>query len=139
MKKYILLICICIIFSCENKSNIDLSLLNGYWEIQSVKQNNKLLKTYPFSGTIDYFELKENKGIRKKVNPNFDGKFIISLHQINFNIINNNNNIIEIEYYDKISVKYKETITKLDSVDLYITNRDNYIYHYKVYEKLNLD
>jgi hypothetical protein len=138
VKKYILLICICIIFSCENKSNIDLSLLNGYWEIQSVKQNNKLLKTYPFSGTIDYFELKENKGIRKKVNPNFDGKFIISLHQINFNIINNNN-IIEIEYYDKISIKYKETITKLDSVDLYITNKDNYIYHYKVYEKLNLD
>ena len=136
MKKIIILICIT--FSCENRSNIDLSLLNGYWEIQSVKQNNKLLKTYPFSGTIDYFELKENKGIRKKVNPKFDGKFITSMHQINFNILYDNN-IVEIEYYDKKSNKYKETITKLDSVDLYITNKDNYIYHYKVYEKLNLD
>jgi hypothetical protein len=160
VKKYILLICICITFSCENSSNIDLSLLNsdwethsvkqnnkllidlsllnGYWEIQSVKQNNKLLKTYPFSGTIDYFELKDNKGVRKKVNPNFDGRFNISMHQISFNIINNND-AIEMEYYDKESIKYKETITKLDSTDLYITNRDNYIYHYKAYEKLNLD
>tara|TARA_B110000261_G_scaffold128228_1_gene143518 strand:+ start:1127 stop:1543 length:417 start_codon:yes stop_codon:yes gene_type:complete len=138
VKKIIILICICITFSCENRSDIDLNLLNGYWEIQSVKQNNKLLKTYPFSGTIDYFELKENKGIRKKVNPKFDGKFITSMHQINFNIIYNND-IVEIEYYDKKSHKYKETITKLDSVDLYITNKDNYIYHYKVYEKLNLD
>jgi hypothetical protein len=60
------------------------------------------------------------------------------MHQINFNIIYNND-IVEIEYYDKKSHKYKETITKLDSVDLYITNKDNYIYHYKVYEKLNLD
>jgi len=138
VKKYILLIYVCVTFSCEDRSNIDLSLLNGYWEIQSVKQDNKLLKTYPFSGTIDYFKLKENKGVRKKVMPNFDGKFITSMHQMNFNIINNND-IIEIEYYEKNTIKYKETITKLDSTDLYITNRDNYIYHYKVYEKLNLD
>ena len=124
MKKIIILICIT--FSCENRSNIDLSLLNGYWEIQSVKQDNKLLKTYPFSGIIDYFEVENGKGLRKKVNPKFDGKFITSMHQINFNIIYNND-IVEIEYYDKKSHKYKETITKLDSVDLYITNKDNYI------------
>ena len=139
MKKTIILFCLCITFSCDEKPSLDISLLNGYWEIQSVKQNNKLLKTYPFSGTIDFFEVNNNKGLRKKVNPKFDGKFITSMHQINFNVYQGDNNKTQIEYYDLNNNKFIETIIKLDSVNLYLTNKDNYIYHYKVYEKLNLD
>ena len=84
MKKIILFICIGLNFSCFEKQEIDISLLDGYWEIQSVKQDNKLLKTYPFSGIIDYFEVENGKGLRKKVMPKIDGKFETSLHKINF-------------------------------------------------------
>ncbi len=124
-------------FSCLEKQEIDISLLNGYWEIQSVKKDNKLLKTYPFSGIIDYFEVENGKGLRKKVMPKIDGKFETSLHKINFNIFQKNGEAT-IEYFDKNNI-YSETIVKLDSTELFITNKENYIYHYKVYEKLNFD
>ena len=67
MKKTLILVTI-LTLSCATKRDIDLSLLNGYWEIQSVTQNNKLLKTYPYSGIIDFFETDGKTGIRKKVN-----------------------------------------------------------------------
>lgn len=61
------------------------------------------------------------------------------MHQINFNVYEGDDNKTQIEYYDFNNNKFVETIIKLDSVNLYLTNKDNYIYHYKVYEKLNLD
>ena len=59
-----------ILSSCE-KSN-KLNYLNGYWEITSVKKNGSKIKNYPFSGTIDYFELNKNlsEGFRKKLSQN---------------------------------------------------------------------
>ena len=112
-------------------------MLNGYWEIQSVKQDNKLLKTYPFSGIVDYFEIENGKGLRKKVMPKIDGKFEASLHKIDFNIFQKNGKTT-IEYIDKNNT-FTETIVKLDSTELFITNKENYIYHYKAYEKLKFD
>ena len=137
MKKIILFIFISLYFSCFEKQVIDISLLNGYWEIQSVKQDNKLLKTYPFSGIIDYFEIENEKGLRKKVMPKIDGKFEASLHKIDFNISQKNGKTT-LEYIDKNNT-FIETIVKLDSTELFITNKENYIYHYKAYEKLNFD
>ena len=137
MKKIILFIFISLNFSCFEKQVIDISLLNGYWEIQSVKQDNKLLKTYPFSGIIDYFEITNGKGLRKKVMPKIDGKFEASLHKIDFNISQKNGKTT-LEYIDKNNT-FIETIVKLDSTELFITNKENYIYHYKAYEKLNFD
>ena len=137
MKKIILFICIGLNFSCFEKQEIDISLLDGYWEIQSVKQDNKLLKTYPFSGIIDYFEVENGKGLRKKVMPKIDGKFEASLHKIDFNISQKNGKTT-LEYIDKNNT-FIETIVKLDSSELIITNKENYIYHYKAYEKLNFD
>ena len=137
MKKITLFIFISLNFSCFEKQVIDISLLNGYWEIQSVKQDNKLLKTYPFSGIVDYFEIENGKGLRKKVMPKIDGKFEASLHKIDFNIFQKNGKTT-IEYIDKNN-NFTETIVKLDSTELFITNKENYIYHYRVYEKLNFD
>ena len=137
MKKIILILYISLHFSCSEKNKTDISLLNGYWEIQSVKQDDKLLKTYPFSGIIDYFVVENGKGLRKKVMPKFDGKFETSLHKINFNVTVLNGETI-IEYFDKNNT-FRETIVQLDSTELFLTNKENYIYHYKVYEKLNFD
>lgn len=134
MKKTLILVTI-LTLSCATDRDIDLSLLNGYWEIQSVTQNNKLLKTYPYSGIIDFFETDGKTGIRKKVNPKFNGKFTISLHQINFNVIKIEENTY-IEYTDSNNIKFKETIKQLDSLNLILTNKDNYTYHYKLYEQI---
>ena len=63
----IIILSFMILSSCNNSRN--LKYLPGYWEISSVKKDNNKIKNYPFSGTIDYFELNENlsQGFRKKV------------------------------------------------------------------------
>ena len=41
-----------------------------------------------------------------------------------------------IEYTDSNNIKFKETIKHLDSLNLILTNKDNYTYHYKLYEQI---
>ena len=137
MKKTLIL-SIFIILSCSKNKEIDISLLNGYWEIQTVTKSSKLLKTYPYSGIIDFFETDGKTGIRKKVSPKLNGKFTVSLHQIDFTVIKAGEKTY-IEYIDSNNIKFKETIEQLDSLNLYISNKDNYKYHYKLYEQIIID
>ena len=137
MKKIYIFLTILIV-SCTNLTDSNLHLLNGYWEIESVTKDDIILKTYTFSNTIDYFELNELSGIRKKVMPRLNGTFMITQHEINFKIISTKNGIINIEYYDNNNT-YEETIIKLNSNKLIITNSENYIYTYKPHEKFDLD
>ena len=121
-----LIIFSCIIYSCDQVNNIN--YLNGYWEINSVTYKGKELKDYPFSNTIDYFEIKDNQGFRKKVKPRIDGNFDITMHQINFELILNEKD--EIIKYGK-GINFKEKILILDSLNLHLENEEGYIYRYK--------
>ena len=40
------------IISCDKQINLD--LINGYWEIVSVSKNNEFVKEYPFSNAVDF-------------------------------------------------------------------------------------
>ena len=121
-----LIVLLYIIFSCNPVNNIN--YLNGYWEINSVTFQGKELKDYPFSNTIDYFEINDNQGFRKKVKPRIDGNFDITMHQINFELIlKEKNKIIK---YGK-GINFKEKILILDSLNLHLKNEEGYIYRYK--------
>ncbi len=116
-----------IINSC-NESR-DIKYLSGYWEISSVSVSGKELKNYPFSGTIDYFILDEkNNGYRKKVKPRLDGNFDITMHEIQFKINKQKNDIYLV--YGK-GENFKEKLVKLDSMKLILRNTDGLIYKYK--------
>ena len=53
------------IISCDKQINLD--LINGYWEIVSVSKNNEFIKEYPFSNAVDFFIIDSlNNGYRKK-------------------------------------------------------------------------
>ena len=132
----------CIILSsCNNSGN--LKYLSGYWEISSVKKDNNKIKNYPFSGTIDYFELNENlsQGFRKKVKPRIDGNFDITIHQINFNIDVEKKYLsifkFDLNFSNSIKLIYgqgenfTENIVKIDSMNLIIKNLEGLTYEYK--------
>ena len=125
-----------ILNSC-NESR-DIKYLSGYWEISSVSVSGKELKNYPFSGTIDYFILDEkNNGYRKKVKPRLDGNFDITMHEIQFKINKQKNDIYLV--YGK-GENFKEKLVKLDSMKLILRNTDGLIYKYKrFYPKNFLD
>ena len=141
----------CIILSsCNNSGN--LKYLSGYWEISSVKKDNNKIKNYPFSGTIDYFELNENlsQGFRKKVKPRIDGNFDITIHQINFNIDEEKKYLsifkFDLNFSNSIKLIYgqgenfTENIVKIDSMNLIIKNLEGLTYEYKrFYPKNYLD
>lgn len=125
-----------ILNSC-NESR-DIKYLSGYWEISSVSVSGKELKNYPFSGTIDYFILDEkNNGYRKKVQPRLDGNFDITMHEIQFKINKQKNDIYLV--YGK-GENFKEKLVKIDSMKLILRNTDGLIYKYKrFYPKNFLD
>ncbi len=116
----------------------DIKYLSGYWEISSVSVSGKEVKNYPFSGTIDYFILDEkNNGYRKKVKPRLDGNFDITMHEIQFKINMQKNDIYLV--YGK-GENFKEKLVKLDSMKLILRNTDGLIYKYKrFYPKNFLD
>ena len=121
-------------FSCE-KQNHDINFINGYWEIVSVSKDNKDLKKYPFSNSIDYFEITNDlSGFRKKVKPKIDGDFNVTFHQINFEIENNKNEILLI--YGKGN-NFTEKILSLDSLNLKLENKEGYIFEYKKFYNKN--
>ena len=120
------------IISCDKQINLD--LINGYWEIVSVSKNNEFVKEYPFSNAVDFFIIDSlNNGYRKKIKPKINGSFEITLHEIPISIKNNNNSY-EIKYYSTGN-QYVETINKLDQNMLVIKNSEGIIFSYKRFEK----
>ena len=120
------------IISCDKQINVD--LINGYWEIVSVSKNNEFIKEYPFSNAVDFFIIDSlNNGYRKKIKPKINGSFEITLHEIPISI-KNNNNFYEIKYYSAGN-QYTETISKLDQNRLVIKNSEGIIFSYKRFEK----
>ena len=120
-------------YSCNESKN--LQYLNGYWEISSVSIEGKEVKNYPFSGTIDYFILDENKGYRKKVKPKIDGSFDVTMHEIEFKIEMKKNDIYLV--YGK-GKNFVESIVKLDSTKMILKNMDGFFYEYKRFFPNNL-
>lgn len=120
------------IISCDKQINLD--LINGYWEIVSVSKNNEFVKEYPFSNAVDFFIIDSlNNGYRKKIKPKINGSFEITLHEIPISI-KNSNNLYEIKYYSTGN-QYVETISKLDQNRLVIKNSEGIIFSYKRFEK----
>jgi len=120
------------IISCDKQINVD--LINGYWEIVSVSKNNEFIKEYPFSNAVDFFIIDSlNNGYRKKIKPKINGSFEITLHEIPISI-KNSNNFYEIKYYSTGN-QYTETISKLDQNRLVIKNSEGIIFSYKRFEK----
>ncbi len=120
------------IISCDKQINLD--LINGYWEIVSVSKNNEFIKEYPFNNAVDFFIIDSlNNGYRKKIKPKINGSFEITLHEIPISI-KNSNNFYEIKYYSTGN-QYTETISKLDQNRLVLKNSQGIIFSYKRFEK----
>jgi hypothetical protein len=53
--------------ACQQKIKPDdISKINGYWEIKKVTIDKGKDKEYSINENFDFFQIKDNKGIRKK-------------------------------------------------------------------------
>jgi hypothetical protein len=117
--------------SCQEKKPeiVDLNLLNGYWEIEHVTTADGSKKEYTMNANIDFFEVKNDSGFRKKVAPQYDGTYFV----------NDSDEKIQIEKtpegtyisYKTAYAAWKEKIITLTSTELILENKQNIQYHYK--------
>lgn len=137
MKIVSIAICVFFLFSCQNNDPQEQkSKLSGYWEIKSVTFPDGVEKNYSISTTIDYIEVKNDSGIRKKVAPKLDGTFTTSNDFEKF--------VLKIEedslrlYYSTPFDSWKETVILAKDSILKVKNRDAKVYTYKKFRKFSL-
>jgi hypothetical protein len=131
MKKSIVFIFVALLMvSCKQEiTESDLSKINGYWEIEKVILSDGEAKAYKINETIDYFQIKDKDGFRKKVMPQLDGTYLV----------NNQKQIIKISQKEGIFFmnyttpfgKWQEEIIEITSDKLVFKNQQNLEYHYK--------
>lgn len=135
MKRLIALLFITTLISCQSDVNSYIPFIEGYWEIVSVTKDQKKIKDYKMSGSIDYFKVNRDlSGYRKKMTPRFDGAFEMSQHESNFTI-----SVIDHHLwlnYTNNGVSYREEIIRANNSSLVISNADGFLYTYKPYEPL---
>lgn len=131
MKKTIITVCFTIsLISCNQKvTNEDIAKINGYWEIENVKLPNGDNKDYKINEAIDYFEVKDKKGFRKKVYPQLDGKYLVNDLKENVTITDSSG--VYFVNYQTEYTKWKEQIVEIQDSVLVLKNKANLEYHYK--------
>ena len=133
----LVLLFIMLLVSCHsNVKKEDIKKLNGYWEIKLVKFSTGKTKDYKINETIDYFELKSNKGFRQKVMPQFDGKFQTNGIKENIKVVEKDNSFF-LEYNTKFG-KWKEEIISIEDSILVLKNKENLEYTYKKFKPFSL-
>ncbi|MBT8297496.1 MAG: hypothetical protein KJO52_04105 [Maribacter sp.] len=127
-----------LLLACQNKiAEQELALLNGYWEIEKVILANGQIKEYNVNTTVDYIELKDLSGFRKKVYPKFDGSFDTSNDAEYFTIINRKDHF-EINYKNELS-EWIEVLKTLDENSFSVTNTENITYKYKRFKPISVN
>lgn len=125
-----------LLFSCGTPpKKADLPLLNGYWEIYEAEAADGTAREYDVNGTIDYIELKEMNGFRKKVQPKTDGGYLASDDTTFFEIRE-----IDGRLYMSYQTNYatwEEELLYLDKDRFSVVNTDNITYYYKRFEPIS--
>jgi hypothetical protein len=125
-------------FGCKPHPVDYIEFINGYWEIENVYKNGKLLKEFKISQEIDYFKINNDlSGFRKKLKPNFNGSYTTSKDQLNFKLEIKFNKRLIIVYEDNNTI-FVEEITKVNKTNLSIKNDKGMVYNYKPYKPLEL-
>ena len=137
MNKFISFGIFLLVVACQNKiSQEELTLLNGYWEIEKVSLPDGQTKEYKVNTTVDYIELNELSGYRKKVYPKFDGTYDTSNDTEQFKIVKQEDHF-EIHYKTELS-EWDEVLISLDEDSFSVTNAENISYYYKRFEPINV-
>jgi hypothetical protein len=137
MNKIYTLLFLLILASCHPKvSKEDISKINGYWEIEKVVLPDGNEKEYPINETFDYFQVKGDKGFRKKVTPQLNGTFLVDNQSEKIEIsFQNDKTYIN---YTTPYTKWKEELQSLSDEKMVIVNIAKAEYHYKKTGPINL-
>lgn len=137
-KSLFLLFSFFVLWSCNSvEPEEKISQLNGYWEIQKAELPEGITKEFRFSELVDYIQVSDKEGFRKKVRPQLGGTFITSEDRENFTVRVENDSINL--YYTTPYNSWKETVLSSGKEELKILNPDGIIYTYKRFTPYSAD
>lgn len=131
------LFCSLLFVSCKQEIKpADIAKLNGYWEIEKVVFEKGEEKEYKMNETFDFFQIKNNKGVRTKVMPQFDGTFLTTDTFENVTVRFAGEQVF-LDYKTNYT-KWSEEIISLSDDKLVVKNPQKIEYHYKKAGPVNL-
>ena len=138
MKKTVSILFLAFLFvGCQQKIKPeDISKINGYWEVEKVVFDSKKDKEYGMNEVYDYFEIKNNKGIRKKVMPQLDGTFLVNDTYENVTVRFADDKVFL--DYSTPYMKWSEELIAVSAEELVLLNKEKTEYHYKKATPINL-
>ncbi|MDT0649943.1 hypothetical protein [Autumnicola edwardsiae] len=126
-----------VLLSCKKKDPKEqLQYLSGYWEIDKVEFAEDSVKEYSMSPYIDYIELQQEKGFRRKVKPKFNGTSIVAGTTEEIKAIVEKDSLRL--YYKTPYATWKETVISAEEDRMRILNPEGVIYHYNKYKPINV-
>jgi len=127
-----------IITACKEKVTLGhIPDINGYWEIEKVTFPDGTEKGYTVNTSIDYIEIKGQKGFRKKVQPKLNGTYSTSHDAEPFDLVEKKG-VFTLHYKNTLS-EWEEKITGLSKNNFTLTDQEGISYHYKRFEPINLE
>jgi hypothetical protein len=138
MKKTVSILFLAFLFvGCQQKvKREDISKINGYWEVEKVVFDSIKDKEYGMNEVYDYFEIKNNKGIRKKVMPQLDGSFLVNDTYENVTVRFADDKVFL--DYSTPYMKWSEELIAVSAEELVLLNKEKTEYHYKKATPINL-
>lgn len=134
---FMILVLSLLMVSCKQEIKpADIAKLNGYWEIEKVVFDKGEDKDYGMNESFDYFDVKNNKGIRKKVMPQLDGTFLTSDSFENVSVRFKDNHVF-LDYKTDYA-KWSEELVSITDEKLVVKNQEKKEYHYKKAAAVNL-
>lgn len=131
--KAVLLIIAFAFISCGNQtqdaSKIDIQKLNGYWEIVQAQNPYGKNVIYTINQTVDYIELKDSLGFRKKLRRTIGDKLKTSEDLEKFKVVLENDTV-KLAYTTLYS-DWKESLLRLNDSLMLIKNENDFLYTYK--------
>lgn len=138
MSRILFFLSILMVWGCKEASipEENLQYLNGYWEISEVEFPDGSKKTYKVNPTIDFIQLENGKGFRKKMQPRFDGTYKTS-NDVEQLTVTQVDAFFILSYSSEFS-DWEETLVQVDSTNFSVKNAEGVTYSYKRFEPIKI-
>ncbi|UII75274.1 hypothetical protein LV716_13550 [Flagellimonas sp. HMM57] len=138
MKRIVLFVTVLILYGCKETSisKEDISFLNGYWEITEVEFPDGNKKNYTVNPSVDFIQVENMEGFRKKLQPSLNGTYTTSNDVESFKIVTVNE-AFTIQY-KKDRNEWEEKLVHLDSMSFSVLNTEGKTYSYKRFQPITI-
>lgn len=128
MVRFVFIGLLLFIFGCNNEiKSSDLALISGYWKIDYITHKDETFQPKGALKLLDFYEINGKIGIRKKVQPRWDNKFLVTEDLNKFKIIFESNR--HYLSFETAWDEWREEIVKLNDDQLILQHQEKR-YHY---------